>query len=451
MNENREVFETMPAPKALATLALPAIISQLIAMVYNLADTYFIGKTGDPYKVAAVSLTYVFFFVMNALSNLFGIGGGSLISRLLGKNAPEEAKKVCSFSFYGTVFVSFLYSLACLIFMDPLLRLLGASASTIGYASSYTFWTVVVGGIPSTTGMLMAHLFRSEGYAKQASFGLGMGGILNTLLDPLFMFVLMPSGQEVAGAAVATLLSNVIVLCYFAVVFLRLRKRTVLSVSVRHLLPGFRYLGAVFSVGFPSALSSLLTCISNVCINHLVSGYGDIPVAAMGIVKKIDLLPMNVGMGLCQGMMPLAAYNYSAKNYQRMKSVTRCARISGMGFAALCIIVFELFSGGLIGLFMKEAETLALGTHFLRICCLATPLMISNFQMSYTFQAMGKGTQTLLLSVCRQGVLNIPLLFLTNWIFGLYGVVWTQFLAEGMAMVISFLLYRQVFRELEAS
>lgn len=448
MNDNKAVFETMPVPKALAASAIPAIISQLIAMVYNLADTYFIGKTGDPYKVAAVSLTAVFFFVMNALSNLFGVGGGSLISRLLGKNQPEEARKVCSFSFYGTVFVSLLYSLLCFMFMDPLLRLLGASEDTIVYAGAYTFWVVVAGGLPCTLGMLMAHLFRSEGYAKQASFGLAMGGILNTLLDPWFMFVIMDPGQEVAGAAIATMLSNVIVLCYFALVFVRLRKRTELSLSVKYLLPGLRYTGAVFSVGFPSALSSLLTCISNGVVNHLVSGYGDVPVAAMGIVKKIDLLPMNVGMGLCQGMMPLAAYNYSAQNHKRMKSVITCARIGGMGFAVLCIAVFEIFSGGLIRLFIKEAETLALGTDFLRICCLATPFMISNFQMSYTFQAMGKGAQTLLPSSCRQGILNIPLLFFMNWAFGLYGVTWTQFFADGMALILSFLLYRRVCRQL---
>ena len=166
MNKNKEIFETMPVPKALATLAIPIIISQLIIMIYNLADTFFIGQTNDPYKVAAAALAFVLFFVMNSLSNLFGIGGGSLISRLLGEGRYDDAKKVCSFSFYGTIGITIIYSFVCFIFMDPLLRLMGASDNTIGYAASYLLWVVIIGGIPSTLSMTMAHLLRSEGYAK---------------------------------------------------------------------------------------------------------------------------------------------------------------------------------------------------------------------------------------------------------------------------------------------
>ena len=450
MDENQALFETMPIPKALAALAVPTIISQLITMIYNLADTYFIGKTNNPYQIAAASLAYVLVFVMNALSNLFGVGGGSLISRLLGEQKREEAKCVCAFSFYGAIVVALLYSAVCYLAMDPLLRLLGASDATIGYAASYAIWVVVVGGLPSTLSMTMAQLLRSEGYASQASFGLGMGGVLNIVLDPVFMFVILPAGQEVAGAGMATMLSNVISLCYFLIMFLRLRKSTVLSLSVRRFPAGARYASPVLSVGFPSALSSLLACISNMTANHLASGYGDIPVAAMGLVKKINMLPMNVGMGLCQGMMPLVAYNYAAKHYKRMKSAINCARISGMGFAVLCILVFELLSGDIVSLFIKEPETLALSASFLRISSLATPFMISNFQMAYTLQAMGKGPQSLLLSSCRQGIIYIPLMFLMNLLFHLYGVIWSQLIADGLTLLISFYLYRRICRTFSA-
>ena len=448
MNENQALFETMPVPKALATLAVPTIVSQLITMIYNLSDTYFIGKTNNPYQIAAASLAYVLVFVMTALSNLFGVGGGSLISRLLGGQKAEEAKGVCAFSFYGAIVISCLYSLGCYLWMDPLLRLLGASDSTIGYSAHYAFWVVVVGGIPSTLSMTMAHLLRSEGYASKASFGLGMGGILNIILDPVFMFLLLPQGQEVTGAGMATMLSNVISLCYFLGVFFHLRQHTVLSLSLHRLPGGMKYIAPVLSVGFPSALSSLLACISNMTANHLASGYGDIPVAAMGLVKKINMLPMNVGMGLCQGMLPLVAYNYAAKNYRRMKSVINCARLSGMGFAVLCIIAFELFSGPIVSLFIQEPETVALSAAFLGISSLATPFMISNFQMAYTLQAMGKGPQSLLLSSCRQGIIYIPLMFLMNGLFRLYGVVWAQLIADGLTLVISFAVYRHICRRL---
>ncbi|MBQ9959316.1 MAG: MATE family efflux transporter [Oscillospiraceae bacterium] len=448
MNQNKAVFETMPVPKALATLAVPTIISQLITMVYNLADTFFIGRTNDPYKVAAASLAYVLFFIMNALSNLFGIGGGSLISRLLGRGKNEDAKAVCAFSFWGTVAVTMLYSLGCLVFMEPLLRAIGASDNTLQFASAYTLWVVVVGGLPSTLSMAMAHLLRSEGYAKQASFGLGMGGVLNMLLDPLFMFVIMKPGNEVTGAAVATMLSNVVAFCYYLVIFARLRGKTVLTLAPNLMGSGARYAAEIFSVGLPSALGSALSSASNMTVNSLVSGYGDVAVAAMGIVKKIDMLPMNVGMGLCQGMMPLVAYNYSAKNYDRMRSAANYARVWGMGFAGLCIVVYEVLAGGIVSLFIKDAATLSMGTDFLRIACIATPVMICNFQMSYTFQAMGKGKPALLLSSCRQGLINIPLLFIMNHAFGVYGVIWTQLLADGLTLVLSLFLYRRLNRDL---
>lgn len=447
MDDNKELFESMPVSKALAKLTIPTIISQLITMIYNLADTFFIGSTNDPYKVAAATLAFTVFFVLNALSNLFGIGGGSLISRMLGDGKPEEAKKVCAFSFFGAIFVAALYSVVCLIFMTPLLNLLGASESTIGYASSYTFWVVVIGGIPAMLSLTMSHLLRSVGYANQASFGLGMGGILNIALDPLFMFVLLPKGKEVTGAAMATMISNAVALCYFAFTFFKLRKGTVLSVSPRKVVPGMRYIGVIFSVGFPSAIGNLLSCVSNLVINKLASGYGDIPVAALGIVKKIEMLPMNVGMGLCQGMLPLVAYNYAAKNFKRMKETVRKASLSGMGFAILCVIVFEIFAHTSIRIFINDADTIAMGAAFLRINCLATPLMICNFHISFMFQAVGKGPQSLLISSSRTGLVQIPMLFIMNAVAGLYGLAWTQLISDGVTMLVALILYRNFIRK----
>lgn len=451
MEDNKELFETMPVARALTKMAIPTIISQLITMIYNLADTYFIGRTNNPYMVAAASLSYVLFFILTALANLFGVGGGSQISRLLGQNRCEEAKKVCSFSFYGTIGVSLLYSVACLAFMEPLLRLLGATENTIAYSSQYTLWVIVVGGVPSCLSMTMAHLLRSEGYAKYASYGLSGGGVLNMILDPVFMFVIMRPGQEVIGAALATMLSNCVALVYFVWMFLRLRKDTVLCLSPRMMAPGNASVRAVFSVGVPSAVGSLMACLSNTVVNKLSSGYNDFAVAAMGIVKKMDMLPMNVGMGLCQAMVPMVAYNYATKNYRRMKSFANAARLSGVVFAGLCIIVMEIFVPEMITLFINDEKTVQYGVDFLRINVLATPLMICNFQMSYTFQAMGKGAESLLLTSCRQGIINIPLLFVMNRLVGLYGIIWTQFLADSITVIISFAFYRRTIQILKLS
>ena len=451
MQENKALFSTMPIPKALAKLAVPTIVSQLITMIYNLADTFFIGSTDNHEMVAAASVSFVLFFVINALANLFGVGGGSLISRLMGRGEDSSAKSVCAFSFWGTVIISLIYSLCALFFMDPMLRLVGASDATIPYARDYTLWVVVVGGVPTTLAVMMSHILRSEGYANHASIGLGLGGVLNILLDPLFMFVILEPGQEVMGAGIATMLSNIVTLIYFGSVFFALRKRALISVSPRDAVQGLRYTAEVLKVGFPSALGTMLACLSNVCINNLVSAYGDYEMAAVGIVKKIDMLPLNVGMGLCQGMMPLVAYNYASGDYKRMRETTTCARIAGMGFALVCVLFFEVFSTDIVRIFIEDPRTVELGGAFLKIACLATPLMVANIQYSYTFQAMGRGKESLLLSACRQGLVNIPLLFILNYFFKINGVLWTQIIADIITFAVSFVMFRHFNKQLTAT
>lgn len=446
MDNKRELFEKTPVPKALATLAIPTIISQLITMIYNLADTFYIGMANDPSQTAASSLAFTLVFMMNCLPNLFGVGGGSLISRLMGEKKDEDAGGVASFSFYGTLVTSAVYSLIVLAFMDPLLYFLGATDGSIVYAREYAFWVIVIGAVPATLAMTMAHLLRSEGFASRASVGLGLGGIINIILDPIFMFVLLEPGNEVKGAAIATMLSNVAVLVYFILIYLKIRKKTVLSLNPRKAILKRHYVRAVFAVGVPSALGSLLACLSNIVINNLASSYsdvyGDVPVAAIGIAKKIDMLPMNVGMGLCQGMMPLVAYNYASGDHKRMRAFSRAARNTGMAFAGLCILLFQLFAPSIAGIFNGHAQTVEMATDFLRILCLAVPFMIFNLQISFSLQAMGMGKQSLILSSLRQGVINIPLLFLMNYLFGLYGIVWTQLISDVITGVISYAVYR---------
>ena len=449
-NSKTELFETMPVGKALLTMAVPTIVSQLITMIYNLADTFFIGMSNDPYKVAASSVVAVLFFMLNSLANLFGVGGGSLLSRLLGEKREQDARRVGAFSIYGALAIAAVYSLVCFVFTEPLARLLGASDYTIDYASSYLFWVVVIGGIPSTVGLTMSHLLRSAGYSKESGTGLALGGISNIVLDPLFMFVILPEGQEVTGAAIATLLSNVITLVYFLWVYRKLKGKTVLSLSPKHAHLEKNLIMGIFSIGLPSALTALLANITSIVKNNLTAGYGDIELAAYGIVMKADMIPLNIGMGLCQGMMPLVAYNYAAKNYPRMKSFTVAAQISGMATACIFIAIFELLAPQMIWIFIRDEATIRYGTTFLRIACLATPFMISNFQKIYCLQAMGKGKESLLLGICRQGLFAIPTLLVMNHFVGLYGVVAAQLISDGCTFILSTLIYRKVYNQLQA-
>ena len=448
-NDKTALFETMPVGKALLTMAVPTIVSQLITMIYNIADTFFIGMSNDPYKVAAASIVAVLFFMLNSLSNLFGVGGGSLLSRLLGQKREEDAKRVGAFSFYGSLTIAAVYSLVCLLFTRPLARLLGASDNTIDYAASYLFWAVVVGAVPSTLSLTMSHLLRSAGYSKESGTGLAIGGISNILLDPLFMFVILPEGNEVTGAAIATMISNVITLGYFLFIYRKLQGKTVLSISPRFIRLEKPLVFGILAVGLPSALTSLLANATSIVKNNLTSSYGDIEMAAYGIVMKADMLPLNIGMGLCQGMMPLVAYNYAAKNYPRMRSFTRAAQLGGMATACVFIALFEVFAPQIIWIFIRDEATIAYGTNFLRIACLATPFMISNFQKIYCLQAMGKGKESLLLGVCRQGLLAIPILLILNRFIGLYGVVSAQLLSDGITFIFATVIYRKVYHALQ--
>lgn len=448
---NRELFERTPVPKALLQLALPTIASQLITMIYNLSDTFFIGMTEDPYKVAASSLSFSMFFFIVALAALWSVGGSTLVSRLLGGRRLDEARTVCTISLCGAGALTALYCLACLIFMEPLLRLMGASDNTIGYACDYTVWATVIGGVPNCLNIVLANLLRSEGHAKKAAFGLGLGSVLNIALDPLLMFVILPKGMEIVGASVATMVSNYVSLAFFIVTLHRLRGTdSVLVFDLRTLRRGVKHLRDILGVGVPSALQGALSSVSAMLVNVMIARYGDIPLAALGIVKKIDMLPMNISSGLGMAMVPLVAYNYAAANYDRMNETIRFARRCSVVFSVVCIVLFELFPGMMVGIFIREPETLAVGAKLLRICCLAIPLMQVTFIANHCFQAMGMGKQTLLISCSRQGLICIPLMFLFRALFGMYGIVAAQPAADFLTMCIALALFRRLQRRLRA-
>lgn len=440
---DRYLFESMPVPKAVVTLAVPTIISQVVTMIYNLADTFFIGQIGDPTMVAAVSLVSPWFNLLTALGNLFGLGGSSLISRMLGAHNHKDIRHVAAFSIWGGAAVTLLFSLATYLARTPLLYFLGASADTYPYAESYLFWVVVLDGVPTMASLTLGHLLRSEGHARQASAGMMFGGILNVVLDPVLIFVFH---LDVAGTAIATALSNAASVLFFVIQYLHLKEKTAVSLHPRYFT--FRFVRPVFSVGLASALATALGNASNMVMVRLASGYGDIPVAAYGIVKRIDQFPLNVSMGLCQGSMPLVGYNFAARNYQRMRRISIFSWKVALVMSACFIACFAAFAPQILHLFIPEPQTSTLGASFLRIACLAVPLTSVNFLISYTLQAMGKGMQSAILTFSRQGLLNIPLLILMNAIFGLYGMIWTQLLVELLMLPVSLGMYAHTFRRL---
>lgn len=446
----KEIFETRPVPSALAKMAVPTIVSQLITLVYNIADTWFIGQTNNPYMVAASSLVLTIFLMTSAIANLFGVGGGSLVVRLLGGKDEEEAKKVASLSLVLAAVFSLVFSALCFIFMDPLLRLLGASDHTIGFARQYLAFVVVIGGLPTVLANTMSAMVRNIGYSKEAGFGLGMGGILNVILDPVFMFLIFPDGYEVAGAAVATMLSNIITLVYFIFVYQRLKEKTVLSLPRGIAKIRRESLNSLFSVGIPAAMSLLLFDLTNIVINRLAAGHGDIELAAIGIVLKVERLPLNIGIGICLGMTPLAAYNYASKNHKRMKDFFKAARAAGLVVSVLCVVFYRVFASYIIGAFISDADTVRFGTEFLQSRCFATPFMFLSFHMVHFMQAVDRGKVSFELAVIRQICLNIPILFLMDYLFGMSGIVWTQLIADALNVIVSYIIYGRLIGEISS-
>lgn len=440
----KELFETIPVPRAVAALAIPTIISQIVTMIYNLADTFFVGQIGDPYVVAAVSLVSPWFNLLTALGNLFGLGGGSLISRMLGRQNHKDIRKVSAFSVWGGAATTLVFALLTFVFRRPLLNFLGASPDTYGYAESYLIWVVVLGGVPTMLSLSLGHLLRSEGHARPASTGMMFGGILNVILDPVLIFGF---DLDVAGAAIATAFSNLASVVFFVVIYMRLGERTSVSLHPKNFT--FRFVRQIFSVGLASALATALGNASNMVIVKLSSGYGDIPVAAYGIVKRIDQFPLNVSMGLCQGFMPLVGYNYASGDYKRMRKVSYFSWKTALIMSACFIACFAVFAPQILHLFIPEAQTSTLGASFLRIACLAVPLTSVNFLISYTLQAMGKGTQSAILTFSRQGLLNIPLLILMDITIGLYGMIWTQLVVEIIMLPVSFGMYLHTLKKLK--
>lgn len=438
LNEReRKVFVEMPEISSVLTLAVPTVLSQIISVIYNLADTYYIGRTDNPDMVAAASVCMTLLLLMTGMANLFGIGGSSLIARCLGSQDFKKARQTSAFSVWGGVTFVLVYSALLFLFSDTFLSLLGAGRGTLDYCYTYMFWTCIVGGLPTVMNPLLAHLVRSEGASREASLGVSMGGILNIALDPLFMFVILPKGCEVAGAAIATMLSNLSATVFFIIYIIRHRKTSVLSMDPRDLSFGNQIPGDVISIGLPSFLMTMLSSFSNAVVNNLISGESSAAVAGMGIAKKINMLSFRVSTGITQGALPLIAYNHTAGDFKRMKKSILSAAELAVGFASVCMCISFLFGGIFVGFFINDAETVRFGRYFVKTICLAMPLAAATMTFMMLFQATARKAKATFISMLRKGILDVPLMFALNRIWPLYGVARATPIAELAACTIA--------------
>ncbi len=424
-----ELFETAPIPKAVVKLCIPTVLSSLVMVLYNLADTYFVGMLNNPVQNAAVTLGAPLLLAFNAVNNLFGVGASSLMSRSLGVKDYDTVRRSSAFGFYCAAFCGLLFSLLVTVFKTPLLLLLGADSITSEATAQYIFWTVSLGAAPSILNVVFAYMVRAEGSALHASIGTMSGCFLNMILDPIFI---MPWGLNMgaSGAGCATFISNCVACLYFAVLLFVKRGKTYVCVDIRKFSLNRQIVGGIFSVGIPAMVQNLLNVASMTFLNNFTSSFGESAVAAMGISQKLSMIPMQVSMGLSQGIMPLVGYNYSSKNTNRMKNgLTYTAKIS-LSLLVLTSVGYYIFAETLVRSFMSDAQVVAYGSRFLRGFCIAQPFMCMDFLAVGVFQACGIGKIALLFAFLRKIVLEIPALFILNSLFPLYGLAYAQFSAE---------------------
>ena len=450
IQDKRSIFEEAPINKALAMMAIPTVISQLINLVYNIVDAFFIGRTGNPYMAAATTLSWTLVMLNTALSNLYGVGGGSLVARLLGSKQDEEAKKASAFTIFCGIGTSIVYSDLLLLSLHPVLVFMGASTNTIGFSVQYTSIVLILGSMPSMLSVILAHLIRNTGFADKASIGLSGGGLLNIILDPLLMFVILPEGYEVVGAALATLISNIASCAYLLMTYQKAAKLTALSLKTSDAKAISRdSRRQLFSVGIPSAILTGLFDLANICVNKLASAHGDYVLAGIGIVMKVERIPTAINLGICHGAMPIIGYNHSSGNQKRMKTTINTARIWGLIGSAIAIVLFELFACPLARLFMNvrfgdaALETIGFAVLFLRIRCLANPAQFINFHTSYSLQAMGKGKATILHAIVRELIFYIPFMFILDHFFGEAGLAFALVAGECCGAIFAIWMLRK--------
>ncbi len=436
--DKTELFEKTPVTRAVLALVVPTVISQLITVIYNMADAFFIGQIGDANQVAATSLSLPLFLLTTGMANLFGIGGASLISRSLGVGDAERARRTSAFSIWSSAAAALLYGLLIYAFRGAVLPAVGADADTYGFCESYLFWTLTVGAVPTVLNAALAHLVRAEGYSGQASFGVALGGALNILLDPVFIFGFH---MEITGAAIATMLSNLIALIYFIVLICLRRKKLHLTLDPRLYTLRYGIPKEVLLVGLPSSIMNIMGIASNIVLNKLLVAYSNAAVAGIGIAKKIDMLSFAIANGLSQGVIPLVGYNYSSKNYHRMKDAIKVTLILSLAVTTLGAFLLFTCANPLVRAFIDDADTVRYGSMFQRIICVTGPFTAITTVIISLFQSVGQKNKPLVLSMLRKGGLDVPFMFLLNSLGGVNAIAWATPIADCGAMAVGVLMF----------
>ena len=427
-----ELFTTAPIHKAYFKLALPVVLSMVISLVYNMVDTFFIAQTQNTNLVAGVSLCAPLF----SFGDVFGLGGSSVISRLFGQKKDNEGKNVSGFCFYSAIIFGIVVAFVMIMLENPILSLLGADQETYSYAHDYFFY-ITLGAPIIILSLTPGNLMRTEGLAVEAMIGTVVGSVVNMILDPIFIFEL---NMQAGGAAIATVLGNLVtdlILVYFI-----LKKSQKLTVNYKSIKIPFKDIKEIVTIGIPASLTNMMQSFSMTLMNRYLIQYGTTKVAAMGIAMKVSMVVTLIMVGFAFGAQPLLGYNYGAKNYQRLKEVIRFDfKVEGI-FSVAMVVVLSLFSQSIISVFMNNPQIVKDGS--LMLICLLLSMPFAGMILIYTtlFQATGKALPAFILSISRQGVVFAFVIVIVSSLFGYYGTILTQVIADVISVTIAYIMYR---------
>ncbi len=443
-----ELFRDAPVPKAVINNAIPAMVSMIMVLIYNIADTFFISQTKDALMVAAVSVATPAFLIFMAIGMLFGIGGTSLISRMLGAGNEKKARNISSFCFWTGAVIGVISMVLIWLFNEPLCRLVGASEETLDYTMQYM--SIIAISIPFTiVGNTFSNIIRAEGKPQKAMMGMIIGNVLNIVLDPVCILLL---GWNVAGAAAATVVGNVVSVLFYCAHLLS--DKSMLSIHPRDYRAGDGIVSGVMSIGIPASLNSALMSISNIFINNVMAQYGDMAVAGLGVAMKVNMIVVMLLIGLGSGIQPLLGYCFGAGNKKRFVAVMKFSLMLAFCLSIVMTIICYVFAGPLVTVFLQDPEAFQFGFSFSRAYILSGPILGFLFVFINAIQSTGAAIPALILSVSRQGLLFLPILLTFNRIFSQANQIAlaqpvTDYLSTLLAAVLFAITYKKYFKIFE--
>lgn len=436
-----KLFEKEAVSKVYFKLALPVVLSMIVSMVYSLADTYFVAKTGNANLVAGVTIGAPLFSFMLAVGDIFGLGGSAIVSQLFGQKNYNLSKHLASASFYATIVISLVLTVILLIFEKPILLLLGAKPATYQYAADF-YRVLVAGSTFITVSLVPGNLIRTEGLAVQSMVATMAGTILAIILDPLFLFVFNWGAAGVALANVLGYALNTSLLIYCVKT-----KSRYLSFSLKLAKLSWADWKWVIEIGIPASITNFMQTFGMALLNNYLAPFGAASVAAMGITQKIYGIVILVLVGFAFGAQPLVGYCYGAKNVQRFKEVLRFDIMVEVVYALVFSVILMILAPGLVSCFMNQAEIVKVGAYMLRACLATTPFIGLIMVLTTVFQSASKAMSALLMSVSRQGVFYLLVMLAFSSLFGYHGIIWAQAVADILTAIMGIYLYRRSFKD----